>query len=72
MFYIYTEFDKKVHTNLFTLLGNYGVKLKNHLGHEIIMRLLFRGGTNNSFLTRFYENHILTGEKLIAVLNQNL
>ena len=71
-FYIYTELDKKVHTNLFTLLGNYGMKLKNHPGHEIIMRLLFRGGTNNSFLTGFYENHIITGEKLIAVLNQNL
>ena len=71
-FYIYTELDTTVHTDLFTLLGKYNMELKNHPGHEIIMRLLFRGGTNNSFLTGFYANHIKTGEKLITILNQKI
>ena len=71
-FYIYTELDTIVHTDLFTLLGEYDTNLKNHPGHEIIMRLLFRGGTNNSFLTGFYENHIKAGETLFEILNQKL
>ncbi len=71
-FYSYTELDQKVHTDLFTLMGNYTLELKNHPGHKIIMRLLFRGGTNNSFLTGFYENHIKTGNHLIEVLNKEI
>lgn len=71
-FYIYTELDEIVHTDLFTLMGNYNKDLKNHPGHKIIMRLLFRGGTNNSFLTGFYENHIQTGQQLIEILEQEL
>ena len=71
-FYSYTELDQKVHSDLFTLMGNYTSELKNHPGHKIIMRLLFRGGTNNSFLTGFYENHIQTGNQLIAILNEEI
>ena len=71
-FYSYTQLDQKVHTDLFTLMGNYTSELKNHPGHKIIMRLLFRGGTNNSFLTGFYENHIKTGNQLIEILNQEI
>ena len=71
-FYSYTQLDQKVHTDLFTLLGNYTSALKKHPGHKIIMRLLFRGGTNNSFLTGFYENHIKTGNQLIEILNQEI
>jgi len=71
-FYSYTQLDQKVHTDLFTLMGNYNSELKNHPGHKIIMRLLFRGGTNNSFLTGFYENHIKTGNHLIEVLNKEI
>ena len=71
-FYSYTQLDQKVHTDLFTLMGNYTLELKNHPGHKIIMRLLFRGGTNNSFLTGFYENHIKTGNHLIEVLNKEI
>jgi len=71
-FYSYTQLDQKVHTDLFTLMGNYNSELKNHPGHKIIMRLLFRGGTNNSFLTGFYENHIKTGNQLIEVLNKEI
>jgi hypothetical protein len=71
-FYSYTQLDQKVHTDLFTLMGNYNSELKNHPGHKIIMRLLFRGGTNNSFLTGFYENHIKTGNQLIDILNQEI
>ncbi|MDA9364511.1 DUF6090 family protein [Flavobacteriaceae bacterium] len=71
-FYSYTQLDQKVHTDLFTLMGNYTLELKKHPGHKIIMRLLFRGGTNNSFLTGFYENHIKTGNQLIDVLNQEI
>ena len=71
-FYSYTQLDQKVHTDLFTLMGNYTSKLKNHPGHKIIMRLLFRGGTNNTFLTGFYENHIKTGNQLIEILNQEI
>ena len=71
-FYSYTQLDQKVHTDLFTLMGNYNSELKNHPGHKIIMRLLFRGGTNNSFLTGFYENHIKTGNQLIEILNQEI
>ena len=71
-FYSYTELDQKVHTDLFSLLGKYSMELKNHPGHKIIMRLLFRGGTNNSFLTGFYENHIKTGNQLIEILNQEI
>ena len=71
-FYRYTQLDEKVHTDLFTLMGNYNSELKNHPGHKIIMRLLFRGGTNNSFLTGFYENHIKTGNQLIEILNQEI
>ena len=48
------------------------MELKNQPDHEIIKRLLFRGGTNNSFLTGFYANHIKTGEKLITILNQKI
>ena len=48
------------------------MELKNHPGHKIIMRLLFRGGTNNSFLTGFYENHIKIGNQLIEILNQEI
>lgn len=51
---------------------DYQEELKNHPGHKIIMRLLFRGGTNNSFLTGFYENHIKTGNQLIDILNQEI
>ena len=71
-FYSYTELDQKVHTDLFSLLGKYSMELKNHPGHKIIMRLLFRGGTNNSFLTGFYENHIKIGNQLIEILNQEI
>ena len=71
-FYSYTQLDQKVHTDLFTLMGNYTSELKNHPGHKIIMRLLFRGGTNNSFLTGFYENHMKTGNQLIEILNQEI
>ena len=71
-FYSYTQLDQKVHTDLFTLMGNYTSKLKNHPGHKIIMRLLFRRGTNNTFLTGFYENHIKTGNQLIEILNQEI
>ena len=71
-FYSYTQLDQKVHTDLFTLMGNYTSELKNHPGHKIIMRLLFRGGTNNTFLTGFYENHIKTGNQLIKILNQEI
>jgi len=71
-FYSYTQLDQKVHTDLFTLMGNYNSELKNHPGHKIIMRLLFRGGTNNSFLTGFYENHMKTGNQLIEILNQEI
>ena len=71
-FYSYTQLDQKVHTDLFTLMGNYNSELKNHPGHKIIMRLLFRGGTNNSFLTGFYENHIKIGNQLIEILNQEI
>ena len=71
-FYSYTQLDQKVHTDLFTLMGNYNSELKNHPGHKIIMRLLFRGGTNNSFLTGFYENHIKKGNQLIEILNQEI
>ena len=71
-FYSYTQLDQKVHTDLFTLIGNYSSELKNHPGHKIIMRLLFRGGTNNSFLTGFYENHMKTGNQLIEILNQEI
>ena len=71
-FYSYTQLDQKVHTDLFTLMGNYTLELKNHPGHKIIMRLLFRGGTNNSFLTGFYENHMKTGNQLIEILNQEI
>ena len=71
-FYSYTQLDQKVHTDLFTLMGNYNSELKNHPGHKIIMRLLFRGGTNNSFLTGFYENHIKTGNQLIEILNKEI
>lgn len=71
-FYSYTQLDQVVHTDLFTLMGNYTSELKNHPGHKIIMRLLFRGGTNNSFLTGFYENHIMTGNQLIEILNQEI
>ena len=39
-FYSYTQLDQKVHTNLFTLMGNYTSELINHPGHKIIMRLL--------------------------------
>ena len=70
--YIYTELDRKVHTDLYTLMGNYTQKLKNHPGHKIIMRLLFRGGTNNTFLTGYYKDHIKTGHKLIEILNQEI
>ena len=71
-FYSYTQLDQKVHADLFTLMGNYTSELKNHPGHKIIMRLLFRGGTNNSFLTGFYENHIKTGNQLIEILNKEI
>jgi len=70
--YIYTELDRKVHTDLYTLMGNYTQELKNHPGHKIIMRLLFRGGTNNTFLTGYYKDHIKTGHKLIEILNQEI
>ena len=71
-FYSYTELDQKVHTDIYSLLGKYSMELKNHSGHKIIMRLLFRGGTNNSFLTGFYENHIKIGNQLIEILNQEI
>ena len=71
-FYSYTQLDQKVHKDLFTLLGIYTSELKKHPGHKIIMRLLFRGGTNNSFLTGFYEKHIKTGNQLIEILNQEI
>ena len=70
--YIYTELDRKVHTDLYTLMGNYTQELKNHPGHKIIMRLLFRGGTNSTFLTGYYKDHIKTGHKLIEILNQEI
>jgi hypothetical protein len=53
-------------------MGNYTQELKNHPGHKIIMRLLFRGGTNNTFLTGYYKDHIKTGHKLIEPLNQEI
>lgn len=71
-FYQYTELDQKVHTNLFSLMGKYNEDLKRHKGHEIIMRLLFRGGTNTTFLTGFYEKHILSGQALIQVLKEEI
>jgi hypothetical protein len=70
--YSYIELEEKVHTGLSTILGKYTIELKNHPGHKIIMRLLFRGGIGNSSLIGFYENHIKTGQKLIEILNKEI
>lgn len=70
--YSYIELDEKVHTSLSTVIGKYTIELKNHPGHKIIMRLLFRGGIGNSSLTGFYENHIKTGQELIEILNKEI
>ena len=70
--YSYIELDEKVHTGLSTVIGKYTIELKNHPGHKIIMRLLFRGGIGNSSLTGFYENHIKTGQELIEILNKEI
>lgn len=67
--YIYTELDQKVHTDLYTLMGNYTQELKNHPGHKIIMRLLFRGGSNTSLLTGLYENHIQSSKNLLKEMD---
>jgi hypothetical protein len=67
--YIYTELDQKVHTDLYTLMGNYTQELKNHPGHKIIMRLLFRGGTNTSILTKLYESSIISAQNLVKEID---
>lgn len=68
--YSYIELDEKVHTGLSTVIGKYTIELKNHYGHKIIMRFLFRGGIGNSSLTGFYENRIKTGQELIEILKK--
>lgn len=47
--YEQTRLIEIVHKDLFTQISWYNKSLKSHKGHQIIMRLLFRRGTNTSF-----------------------
>ena len=67
--YEWTQIGEKVHKNLFTQISWYSKSLKSHEGHKIIMRLLFRGGSNTSLLTGLYENHIQSSKKLLEELD---
>ncbi len=67
--YEWTRLDKVVHKDLFTQISWYDSSLKSHKGHQIIMRLLFRAGTNTSLLTKLYETHIQAAKKLIKEMN---
>jgi hypothetical protein len=70
--YEWNELDKKVITDLFSLFGTYTKELKSHPGHKIVMRLLFRGGTNKTILSPLYEEHILLAKELIHEINLTL
>ncbi len=70
--YEWTQLDKIVHTDLFTQISSYNKSLKQHPGHKIIMRLLFRAGTNTSILTGLYENNISTAENLVKEIDSYL
>jgi hypothetical protein len=67
--YDWTQLDKKVITDLFALYGNYNKNLKSHPGHKIVMRLLFRGGTNKSIMSPLYIRHIELAKKLIEEID---
>jgi hypothetical protein len=70
-FYEWNELDKKVITDLYTLFGNYNQNIKWHPGHKIIMRLLFRGGTNKTILSPLYQEHILLAQELITAIKNH-
>lgn len=71
-FYEWSELDKKVITDLFSLFTNYTEDLKAHPGHKIIMRLLFRGGTNKTILTPLYEDHIRLAKEVVNQIDEYL
>ncbi|MDA1345229.1 MAG: DUF6090 family protein [Bacteroidetes bacterium] len=71
-FYEWSELDKKVITDLFSLFTNYTEDLKAHPGHKIIMRLLFRGGTNKTILTPLYEDHIRLAKEVVYQIDEYL
>ena len=63
------KLERKVHKNIFTQISWYTKSLKSHDGHKIIMRLLFRGGSNTSLLTGLYKNHIQSSKKLLKEMD---
>jgi len=67
--YEWTRLEQKVHKDLFTQISWYTKSLKSHEGHKIIMRLLFRGGSNTSLLTGLYENHIQSSKNLLKEMD---
>ena len=67
--YEWTQLEKIVHTDLFSQISFYDSSLKNHPGHKIIMRLLFRGGTNTSILTKLYESSIISAQNLVKEID---
>lgn len=71
-FYEWIELDKKVVSDLFSLFTTYTEDLKAHPGHKIIMRLLFRGGTNKTILTPLYEDHIRLAKEVIHQIDEHL
>jgi hypothetical protein len=58
------ELDTKTHQDLTKQISLYDDQLCEHIGHGIIMNILFRGGTNTTFLTPLYEEQIKAGEEL--------
>ncbi len=55
---------KKVQINLTKQITHYNKELTKHSGHNNILPLLFRGGTNTTLLTGLYEEQISSGMEL--------
>ena len=61
---IWMNLDKEVHKDLTKQITNYTENLIKHPGHDNILMLLFRGGTNTTFLTGLYEEQVKSGMAL--------
>lgn len=62
--YKWLALDTKTHQDLTKQISFYDIQLYEHVGHGIVMNILFRGGTNTTFLTPLYEKQIKAGEEL--------
>ena len=53
------QLDKKAQIHLTKQITYYNKELTKHSRHNNILPLLFRGGTNTTFLAGLYENRLV-------------